>query len=428
MCLRVEKPFQCRRNHRIKHIEIREIVLHNRSWSHKFVNWFGNFNFCVPEHSYLRIGCSQTNRSHEVDFPALKFCRVMKFSKIPLRKRNSRIIHHTIVRTSSTRMIQHTTSTLEVRWRNWRIQRFSFSFHYLFSISQQNFLNSSISWQSLAWFSWKSLFLNSNSPYKLISSLWAWSVHRLAWCSWNLWDTNSWLISWEALSEFSRFPISCLNIILSFKQFCWAIRRHGTGNFCDCQGDWSACAPRSCSCRSWAHHLCFWSAWPSSHTFHSSEQRHKVFCLLPPHKVDDAEVLDTEHLGEDRTGRKRTNGTFNKDMANEMEMSAEKCTTQVPFTLSQCGVPTLEKCSAGWIVHCEVRARKMWVWGRTSKCGVHTPRYTHGYHYWLSASKKIFELQHDKTCGQTFWLMVTKLSLSFWVGWHQFPGCWFDLF
>ena len=57
------------------------------------------------------------------------------------------------------------------------------------------------------------------------------------------------------------------------------------------------------------------------------------FCLHPPHEVEVAEVLETEHVGEDRTGRKRTNGTFNKDMANEMEMSAEKCAIQIPFYL-----------------------------------------------------------------------------------------------
>ena len=68
--------------------------------------------------------------------------------------------------------------------------------------SQQIHFNSSISWQYLAWFSWQSLFLNSNSPHKLILYLCAWSAHRLAWCSWNRWDSNSWLISWKAMSEF----------------------------------------------------------------------------------------------------------------------------------------------------------------------------------------------------------------------------------
>ena len=55
------------------------------------------------------------------------------------------------------------------------------------------------------------------------------------------------------------------------------------------------------------------------------------FCLLPPNDVEVAEVLGTEHVREDRTGGKRTNGTFNIDVANEMEMSAEKCATQILF-------------------------------------------------------------------------------------------------
>ena len=82
------------------------------------------------------------------------------------------------------------------------------------------------------------------------------------------------------------------------------------------------------------------------------------FCLLPPNEVGVAEVLDTQHVGEDKTGGKWTNGTFNNDMANEMEMSTEKCATEIPFTLSQYRVPTTEKCGAVWIVHCQVRTRK----------------------------------------------------------------------
>ena len=74
------------------------------------------------------IGCSQTNLSPEVDFPAVKFHRVRKCSKIQVRNRNSRIIYHTTVRISSTSMIQHATSSWEVGWRNRRIQRFSFHF------------------------------------------------------------------------------------------------------------------------------------------------------------------------------------------------------------------------------------------------------------------------------------------------------------
>ena len=45
MCLRVEKLFQSRRNHRIEHIVVGELSsLRDRSWCHKFVNWFGNLN------------------------------------------------------------------------------------------------------------------------------------------------------------------------------------------------------------------------------------------------------------------------------------------------------------------------------------------------------------------------------------------------
>ena len=76
--------------------------------------------------------------------------------------------------------------------------------------------------------------------------------------------------------------------------------------------------------------MCFGSDWPSSQTFHFSEWRHRGFCLLPPNEVEDAEGLDKEHAGEDVPGGKRTKRTFNKDMANEMEMSAEKCATQIP--------------------------------------------------------------------------------------------------
>ena len=77
MWLCVEKLFQCRRNHRIKHVVVRKIMSpRNRSRCHKFVNWFSNLNFFDPEHGDLRFGCTHTNFSSEVDFPALKFHRV----------------------------------------------------------------------------------------------------------------------------------------------------------------------------------------------------------------------------------------------------------------------------------------------------------------------------------------------------------------
>ena len=83
--------------------------------------------------------------------------------------------------------------------------------------SKHVLLNSAISWQYLAWFSWKSPFLNSNSPYQLIFSLWTWSAHRLAWCSWNRWDSNSWLISCK---EWFRFGFSQLFASVWYN-FCW---------------------------------------------------------------------------------------------------------------------------------------------------------------------------------------------------------------
>ena len=53
----------------------------------------------------------------------------------------------------------------------------------------------------------------------------------------------------------------------------------------------------------------------------------------PPNEVEVAEVLEVRHVGEDKTGGKRTNGTFTNDMASEMEMSAERCVTHIPFYL-----------------------------------------------------------------------------------------------
>ena len=50
-------------------------------------------------------------------------------------------------------------------------------------------------------------FLSSNSPCKLISSLWAWSACWLAWLNRNRWDSNSWLISWKGF-HISLFPNS----------------------------------------------------------------------------------------------------------------------------------------------------------------------------------------------------------------------------
>ena len=65
-----------------------------------------------------------------------------------------------------------------------------------------------MSWQSLAWFSWKILFSQFQFSTQAHWSLWAWSALRLAWCSWNRWESNSWLISWKAKSECLFSPFS----------------------------------------------------------------------------------------------------------------------------------------------------------------------------------------------------------------------------
>ena len=49
-------------------------------------------------------------------------------------------------------------------------------------------------------------------------SLWAWSANRLDWCSWNHWDSNSWLISWKSDVRISLLSISRLHFSLSFIQ------------------------------------------------------------------------------------------------------------------------------------------------------------------------------------------------------------------
>ena len=94
--------------------------------------------------------------------------------------------------------------------------------------------------------------------------------------------------------------------------------------------------------------MCLGSDWPSSQTFHSCEGRHRGLLFFYKNEVEDAEGLDKEQVGEDMIGGNRPSGPSHKDITNEMGTSAEKCATQFPFTLSQCGVPTFEKC-------CELR-------------------------------------------------------------------------
>ena len=77
----------------------------NRSRCHKIVCWLCYLNFFDPVHCDLKNGCSWTNLSPEVDFPALQFHRVWKFSQVQFRNRASRISNHTTVRIISTSLI-----------------------------------------------------------------------------------------------------------------------------------------------------------------------------------------------------------------------------------------------------------------------------------------------------------------------------------
>ena len=82
---------------------------------------------------------------------------------------------------------------------------------------------------------------------------------------------------------------------------------------------------------------------------------------------------------------------------------------------SQCGVLPLEKCCELCTVMC---AREKCASARVQEAVVSTLRRTHGFLLLAEFETqiqqllwKIFELEQD--CGQTFWLTVTTLSLSF---------------
>ena len=89
--------------------------------------------------------------------------------------------------------------------------------------------------------------------------------------------------------------------------------------------------------------MCVESEWPSSQTFHSSDQKHRGFIRFLSNDVDDAEGRDREQVGDEATGGKRTKGTLNKDMTKRWQWFLEKCATLTPFTLSQCRCDNIGK-------------------------------------------------------------------------------------
>ena len=66
--------------------------------------------------------------------------------------------------------------------------------------------------------------------------------------------------------------------------------------------------------------------------------------------VVDAEGLDDDAVGEERTEGKRTNGTLKNDIKERDGCETLKMTRTL-FTLSQCVVPTLEMCGRCAVVY-----------------------------------------------------------------------------
>ena len=80
-------------------------------------------------HREMRISCFWTYFSLDIDFPAMKFHRVSESPKMHLRDGKSRIIDHTIVRISSTR-VQNSSPSLEAWNKYRRILRLSSQFSF----------------------------------------------------------------------------------------------------------------------------------------------------------------------------------------------------------------------------------------------------------------------------------------------------------
>ena len=131
----LEKLFQCRRNQNIKHIVFGEVSSPcNRLRRHTIVNWFCYVNFFDPMYRDVRKRWFCTYFSFwflfffSVDLPALKFQWVREFSQMHFRDWKSRVIHHTIVRISSSSVIQWVQGcdSLIKTWRwYWRTLRLS---------------------------------------------------------------------------------------------------------------------------------------------------------------------------------------------------------------------------------------------------------------------------------------------------------------
>ena len=137
MYLRVVKIFQCRRNHRIKHIVVGEVVSsHNRSRCHKFVNWLCRVLIFFDTRFIVRLWWSADSRTEisvEVAFSSFGMqCEVMPdptFTRYNSEVGNRRIINHT---TAEKRFHQIRGKNLSRLWKRgnpyWCILRWAY--HY----------------------------------------------------------------------------------------------------------------------------------------------------------------------------------------------------------------------------------------------------------------------------------------------------------
>ena len=127
------------------------------------------------------------------------------------------------------------------------------------------------------------------------------------------------------------------------------------------------------------------SDWPSSQTFHSSGRRHRGFVYFHQTRLRTLKVLTKiMQVSEDMTGGNRPSGPSNKDMTKEMETSAEKCATQIPFVIEPV------RCAhTGKVLQelCTVMCARGKCASAREQVGVVSTylRRTHGCCYWLSA-------------------------------------------
>ena len=123
----------------------------------------------------------------------------------------------------------------------------------------------------------------------------------------------------------------------------WWWRRHDTGSFLNCQRDWSACAPRSCSCRSWAHDL---------FGVGLAMQTDSPSTLV---SVCTSVMSKATKRGWGRRLSRRRARRWGQDRSETVTWREMRHTNSL--YLNQCDVPTFEKCSAACVLQFSVCTR-----------------------------------------------------------------------